>query len=316
MVGAICSKISYFTVDTWSNKVFYRLVQEKEYSSTFAEIEVALKMKLAGFSVSFVQPNSSSPSPDLQVADDSISFNIEVSSINPPDEHERMNEFFSRISTISFERKVSTGGIISRTPKQAEILPFIDKFHKEIDKVVQFNEMRKVTEPGLITLYVAQRELERLMPEDCRGGFRMIPLEPRPDKQRILAKIHEKIKQVCVNNAPGMIVLYSEITPDLAVALFEEPLDDISATIATYPKLIAFVLTCPQRWFNVDETPLKRADGNRILLRLTPAIHESETMVIWTNSHGEVLLPEKFLQAFKNYPRNLSHLDNIPLNFL
>ncbi len=57
------------------------------------------------------------------------------------------------------------------------------------------------------------------MPEDCRGGFRMIPLEPRPDKQRILDKIHYKVKQVCVNNAHGVIILFSVITPDLAVAV-------------------------------------------------------------------------------------------------
>ncbi len=116
MVGAICSKNGDRTFDTWAEGLFPRLVQEPQYSSTFAEIEVALKMKLVGFAVSFGQPTSDSPSPDLHITEGSFLFNIEVSSLNPPDAHQRMIEFQSRIMASPIGKRVTVGGIISNFP--------------------------------------------------------------------------------------------------------------------------------------------------------------------------------------------------------
>ena len=103
-----------------------RLGHPAEYLSALAEVEVALKLSLSGCDVSFV-PRSDDRTPDLLATPGTVPLNVEVTYLNPPDQEQRIQQFFSAIITLGMTSNVSAGGLISRAPGPKELVEFIGR---------------------------------------------------------------------------------------------------------------------------------------------------------------------------------------------
>ncbi len=290
--------------------VLARLGQPDEYVAAFSEVEVALRLHLAGFEVSFVPPGDLA-SPDLTVKVEETVFNVEVTSLNPPDEESRATDLFG-IITVAQMRKAVTGGYISRPLRQDEFEILGDRVVKAIDRAFSEHTIEKVNVPGLALIYVAHRDLASSLPEDCRGSFRFIQPYPRSIEERLGRILRNKAKQTISGDRPGLLVVYARmIGLEGATSLFEDPRDDVGAVTPSFPKLAGLVVTAPLTGVGLPDEGAKRVEGDRTLVYLKSSIDEFDATVIWRNPHTDVAMPSVLLEAFDDYsvrPGNLAAL--------
>ncbi len=290
--------------------VLARLGQPDEYVGAFAEIEVALKLHLSGLEVSFIPPGDLA-SPDLTVKVGGTLFNVEVSSLNTPDEESRATDLLSTI-TVAQMRKAVTGGYISRPPSHSELETLTKQIVEAIEKAVDSHEIVKVNMPGVALVYVAPKDLASEMPEDSRGSFRFIQPYPRSTEEKIGKKLRDKARQVFVGDRSAFLIVYARmIGLEGATSLYEDLRDDIGAVIPSFPKLTGLVVTAPLTGVGVPEGEEKRIRGDRTLLYSRPSVDEFVASVIWRNTHADVSMPNEVLEAFKKYSANLEDLPTL-----
>lgn len=291
--------------------VLARLGHPDEYVGAFAEIEVALKLHLYGLEVSFV-PTEADASPDLTVNIGRTAFNVEVTSLNPPDEESRVTDLLSIITAAQI-RKAVTGGYISRAPRQDELEKLAVSVVQAIDRAYTEHSVEKVNVPGLALIYAAHRDLAMSLPEDCRGSFRFIQPYPRSIEERLGRILRNKAKQTISGDRPGLLVVYARmIGLEGATNLFEDPRDDIGAVIPSFPKLAGLVVTAPLTGVGLPDEGEKRVEGDRTLVYLKSSIDEFEATVIWRNPHADLAMPSVLLEAFDDYSVRLGNLAALP----
>jgi hypothetical protein len=285
-----------------------RLGQPDEYSGAFSEMEVALKLGLAGLEVSFVSPTEL-PGPDLTVEVYEVVFDIEVTSLNPPGEKGRATDLLS-IITVAQMKKAVTGGYISRPPSHSELKTLSEKVVETIDKAVATHEILKVNMPGVALIYVAPKELASGMPGDSRGSFRFIQPYPRSNEERIGRMIRKKAKQLAADGRAGFLVIYARmIGLEGATDLYEDLADAVGAVVASFPKLTGLVVTAPITGVGAPDKEEKRTERDRTLLYSKPSVDESEATVIWRNPRARTQMPPKVVRAFEGYS---AHLQDLP----
>ncbi len=290
--------------------VLTRLGRPDEYVSAFAEIEVALKLHISGLEVSFVPPGDIA-SPDLTVKVGKTVFNVEVTSLNPPDEESRATDLMSVI-TVAQMRKAVTGGYISRAPRQDELEELGDSVVQAIDRAYAEHSVEKVNVPGLALIYAAHRDLAASLPVDCRGSFRFIQPYPRSIEERLGRILRNKAKQTFIEGRLGLLVVYARmIGLEGATSLYEDLKDDIGAVIPSFPMLTGLMVTAPLIGVGVPEGEEKRVEGDRTLLYSRPSVDEFEATVIWRNPHADVPMPAEVIRAFEEYPANLAQLPHL-----
>lgn len=90
-------KIQLLRTIEGSDSLIPRLCKADEVYQTMAEMEIALKLKLAGLDVLFVTPTAQHRTPDMIVHYDAFPINIEVTTVNDPQENTYLDELYLRI---------------------------------------------------------------------------------------------------------------------------------------------------------------------------------------------------------------------------
>ena len=292
-----------------SEGVIKKLAIASEYNGALAELDFALKLHLAGIRVEFVEASPQAQTPDLIAEFDEHPAGIEITSMNLPDEAKRSSDAFGHVHSNLFYNKVTGGGVICdlRTPDDVRELKHV--VEEAVDEALKKNKMVKRNYPGLVTLYVAPRDLAHEIPEHSRGKFRTWSRSSLQKKEQIIRKIQTKGKSNQLQEkGPGLLVIYDRFLPaEESMQFFEDPADDVGAVLATYPVLSALILIAPPYLFeSVTERVLSKE--HRVYIEHSLPDREGERIIVWKNRHANCPFPEVLVNVLENYPRDLSRL--------
>lgn len=290
-----------------------RFADPREYLAANAETEVALKMYLEGLDVSFSRVTSQ-PTCDLIVNLGSEVIRIEVTSLNPPDEEMRVQTLVNQVNTLGFMKEVATGGFVSRVPSPKILEDVLKQVNRAIDEVKDSRKVKKFNYEGVATVYLAPHDMVDQMPVDCRRTFRFNQPPRKSIEEQINRKIEKKNKQLRHHNELGILFLYTQMIDRQFVSkLFDQPMDDVEVTLASYPKLLGLVLTVPHLGIEVAsavkaEDLKKEYRGSKLFLETEAGFYQYESSLLWKNLHADRGFPEKLVHALENYSLNLSKL--------
>ena len=290
-----------------------RLGRPSEYLGAMHEIETALRLRLEGYEVSFLETSSERLSPDLLVQSDDGRFTVEVGSLNRPDQEGRMNEVFSRIWGPSIMRAVMGGVIIGAPLSARKASELVSRVETAIATAIQDHEVVTVNIPGLATVYVAPRDLASSLPEEFRGSFRFIPPYKRRAEERVARRLGEKAKQVLQLKDPGLVVLYDNLLGSKSLQeLLESPKDDIAAVLTSFPHILGLIVVTPLHLVHDPKKEHERLDDHRTRVITEVGMDEWEMVGIWENLHADHGFPPDLISAITNYPRRLASLLPLP----
>ncbi len=296
-------------------RIAKRLTNPKDYLASHNEIEVALKLHLEGLNVSFLSADSQH-TPDLILRLNNDPKRIEVSSLNPPEQETRFHMFLDPIIHLSFSRGVVSGGHVNKIPSSTKMKKLLIQVKESIDKSKEAKKVEKINFKGVATIYIAPNDLVGQIPADCRGSFHFVgPPKLKPIENQIQQKIEKKSKQLFGDNESGLLFLYTLMIDRKEVfQLFKNDMDDVTAILASYPKLLGLVLTVPHNEIGVisgiNLAKLKREHKeNKIFLECEAGKYQYESIIIWKNLHAEGNFPEEIFRALNNYSSNLSNLE-------
>lgn len=302
-------KLQKLSIIKRSEAVIKKLAIASEYYGALAELDFALKLHLDGVQVEFVEPSLAIQTPDLIAEFDEYHVGVEITSMNLPDEVQRAQDSFGRVLSKLFHSKAVGGGVICdlRTPNDVKELEGV--VERAVDEALERKRMVKGNSLGLITIYVAPREIAQEIPEHSRGTFRMWSRSSLSKEVQIIKKIQMKGKSNQLpEKKPGLLVIYDRfLSAEEALQFFEDPADDIGAVLATFPDLTALILVAPP--FMLQEVSEKvKSKEHRVYVEHTLPDSEGERILVWKNKHADFLFPDALVNALKNYPNNLSRL--------
>lgn len=300
------------------SKIAYRLINPETFLSVNNEIEVSLKFHLAGHSTSFIETDSSKPTPDLLLNIKGKEYHVEVSSLNPSDQETLMWNFHSKLTQVTIGKGLVTGGFINQIPNQGVLENIIKQVKENIPKIQENNETVKIIEPKHATIYLALQEKKEEIPKGCRGIFQISWPYKRTIEEKIERKIHEKYDQLFSSDTPSLLYLYSNIMEKQELSnLFKNVADRLEVIIPSYNKLIGLILTVPHLGFDVISamnTSLRiEKKVEKIYLDSEIGKGQYESTVIWKNVHSDYLFPDEIGDAIENYSYNLKKLDHLSI---
>ncbi len=289
-----------------------RLGHHREYLPAMHEIETALRLRLAGYEVSFLEESSERRSPDLLVQSDDGRFTVEVGSLNRPDQEGRMNEVFSRIMGASIGKAVLGGVIIGAPLSARRASELVSRVETAIDSATRDHEMVTVNIPGVAKVYVAPRDLASSLPEEFRGSFRFIPPYERQAEERVARRLREKAKQILELKDPGLIVLYDHLLGSEPLReLLESPGDDVAAVLTSFSQILGLMVVTPLHLVHDPEEEHERLDDHRTRIVTEIGLDEWEMIGIWENLHADHAFPPSLTSVVTNYPRRLALLPSL-----
>lgn len=302
-------------------QVARRLGSPQTFLAANNEIDVALKLSLQNMEVMFPRI-SSSASPDLVVVVGDKKINVEVTSLNPPEQESFANILFSTIFGQGARKRVASGGFVGKVPTRAKLQEILETINKGMDQAIGSQTVQKLDFPGIAMIYLAPYGMVGQMPEDCRGQFRSYSPSRKPIDEQMANKIKEKIPQLFQDNGTGILFLYTHILGrEDVLGLFDRDLDDMEIVLASYRKLHGLVLTVPHREIGVPSATasneLRRRDkGNKALIECSTGRYQNESSVVWSNLHADARFPSEVVRALENYPSNLDNLAPLQESFL
>ena len=302
------------------DQIAKRLINPKTFLTAYFEIEISLKLHLEGLNVYFVNVDAKH-NPDMKIKVDNKLTNIEVSSLNPPDQETRFQTFLDHILHLHMSLEVVLGGYVNRIPSPKEMEKIFDQLKESINKSKDAHKVEKLNYEGVVTIYIAPNDLANQIPDDCRGRFHFFgPPERKPIQKQIQQKIEYKRKQLFRGNQPGILFLYTLLINRKDVfKLFKTDMDDITAVLTSYPKLLGLVLIVPYNEIGTVsmemlETLKPEYKKNKILLECEAGKYQYESIIIWKNLHSKDEFPDEVINAIKDYSENLSNLEPLSLN--
>jgi hypothetical protein len=222
-----------------------RFADSREYYAAHYEIEVALKLSLAGMDVRFLGRGSERSS-DMMLKLRATELNVEVTSLNPPDDETRFHSFISALIMVGPHNDVVMGGFVSRLPSAAKIKEILAEAASIRDKAWAAHEMKVLRVPGIAVFYVAPSDLTGQMPEDCRGQFQFLPPSRKHIEQLVREKVQGKRQQLAASDRPGLLFIHTQMVNRQTLAqLYESERDDTAVLLATYPDLLGLILIAP-----------------------------------------------------------------------
>jgi len=295
------------------HSVAKRFSNPSEYLSAHNEMEVALKLHLGGLKVAFSQIEKTAK-PDLYVMKNGYKTNVEVTSLNPPEEERLIHTLYSGILVFTSHPKIIAGGLIAGAPSDKERGIIIEEVKKAREDVIQLGVTRSIRFPGIATIYLAPRDNAEKIPEECRDAFSIIQPNRRAIEDLTVRKMKDKYDQVAADSGAGLLYIYTEMADrQKLLSLFETDPNSVDLALATYPQLQGLVLTVPHRGIHVvsavksSGSEVKRR-GNNVFFESSPGEYQGESTIMWVNSHAAKYLPEYIKQAIENYSSNLRKL--------
>ncbi len=321
----MASQGSYERIQQYARKLFaaseipgfgglpVRLGHPNEHLGAMHEIETALRLRLEGYEVSFLETSSERLRPDLLVRSDDGRFAVEIGSLNPPDEERRMNEVLFRIWGPSITRAVLGGVIIGARLSERKASELVSSVQTAIAAAIQDHEVVRVNIPGLATVYVGPRDLASSLPEEFRESFHFIPPYERRAEERVARRLEEKAKQILELRVPGLVVLYDNLLGSESLReLLESPKDDIAVVLTSFPQILGLMVVTPLHSVQDPKKEHERLDDHRTRVITEVGIDEWEMVGIWENLQADHGFPPDLISAIKNYSRRLASLPPLP----
>jgi hypothetical protein len=279
-----------------------RLADRIEHPSAMAEIETAVRLKLAGIDISFLNEKSGA-TPDILARAGDNELWVEVTCVNPPRFEYRFSDLLGEIMSITMSKRVAVGGVGIERLEKDDIQQIRDKVNQAAGEIAGRDELRRVNVRGKATLYVGSGSKVADIPEEYRGSFRVWSSNPRAHIHRIIDKIREKGNKDYLGGDPGFLVLHdSMMDPRVVDDIFGSPVDDLGVVMATFPQLAGMALIIPYdfgtRLSPVTFLPTPDRDFREYAL---PDMR-TESLVLWRNKHTDIELPVSIYNAFLDYP--------------
>ncbi len=303
-------KITLFSTIYGADKVLARLDKPTEVYQALTEIEVALKLKIAGLNISFIEQSPTEQRPDLVVEANSQEYNILVIPLNTPEHDIQLNDFYFVIinNLIKARKPILYGGVITKALKDAELKLFLQKLKEKVNEALEKDQIIIVNEEGYVTIGIAPEHLQESLPEEYANGFRFSPITARVVEERIVdiitkKKTHLDLKQF--KQHPNILVIHNHTSGWKPEEILKNAGPTIDPLLGTSTNLIGLILITQQRWWRTGETPRKETLENKILVTQAPAIQESEATLIWPNPQTNKSIPERIIEAFTDYQPHL-----------
>ncbi|NPD87383.1 MAG: hypothetical protein HGN29_01585 [Asgard group archaeon] len=269
------------------------------------EIEMALKFKIQGFDVTFVKENVSENTPDLEVKLGKTVFNIEVTTVNQPNEYREITIFYQHLHVLMRKYKIFMSGNLIKIPIsiQKNLLQEIEEKVKEAQE-----ECKKTTiiKEGILVLELFPRGMKNIV---TYKGMRFVHKEEKQIEDKVRQTIIDKQKQLKANNNAGILCIYGGSRTINIRELFEKLNEKIHPYLQTYPDLSALVLSSYKDVSTYENEISSEAEkDSKILKIINPAFGEKEYSVIWKNDSAKNVIPAEFLQVYNDFELKLQDI--------
>ncbi|HZY93360.1 MAG TPA: hypothetical protein VFE98_00675 [Candidatus Bathyarchaeia archaeon] len=285
-----------------------RLGVPEQFSHAWFELEMALRLRLSKFSCIFVKQQSSA-TPDLRFDNAGRSVDLEVSSLNQPEQDAIAMQILDAV--YPFQPGLVAGGLFSPQRYKGDVVEwFRSKTADAVRRAIQTNQMVEVNEPERLQYYVAPEAQAHLIPEKYRGHFALATSTPKSKKDRVIEKIDSKMKDQLSNSGASALVMYDTFsTPDDVKDLVENY--DVPVKIGTYKNLACVALVTPIPPHETVAIRKRQRDGTTYIEQRLPE-REAEKCIIWENpirNHSRTV--ESLVGCFTEYPESLRILFNL-----
>lgn len=262
------------------------------------EIEMALKFKIQGFEVSFIEEKSTAKTPDMEVKLANRVFNLEVTTVNNPDEIQEKMKFYLLLNAIMFKHKVGMAGNLIHIPTQlqGELIQEIE------EKAIESSEMGKkfkITRKGKFVLEIVPRTA---LKELTFQGVQFVHKELNDIEDKVNWIITNKQEQLDVNHNPGILCIYGGSRTINIEELYTKSYDKINPYLQTFPNLSALVLSSYTDFYPTESLNYLESQMNAKILRIIkPGFGENEQSIIWKNSAANFKIPYEFVKLYEDY---------------
>lgn len=276
------------------------------YASALSEMDIALRLKLAGHSPKFAFEKGQQR-PDLVAEVGKQSVDIEITSLNQPYEDSAGFEALSIVNFTAIQHGCRAGGLWSRPPRPDEFEIVKAQANEAVTRATAGHKLVRLNIPGLLMCYIVPESLTSEIPQQWRGSFVMRTSTAKPKKDRIASKIQEKMAGQLSGPNPSVLVIYDRFsTPDETLQSFNEK--ELELVVGAFENLAGVILVYPfSAW---DPPPPRREDKNgRTIVEYSLPDGESERCVIWRNimvDHRSVI--ESIIDCLTSSPANLTKL--------
>lgn len=286
-----------------SGRVIPRLGSPKDFAAAWYEAHFALKLCVDGWKVEFVQ-QARDPRPDLLAEIDGHTFEVEVTSHNPPREDELSNIMASMLFTTQFQTRCVIGGVayVSSRLNSAVLSRMQTRLLDAANRAKNEATCIWVNEPGLLNVQVASKEAAHLMDPQWKGTWRFERPVPLPKERRLDSIVREKVEKQLSTNKPGLLVIYDRLLTDEEERQLIQ--HDLSVQVGTYRQLKAVVLVRPLMWTDPFEPELQQ-DDMRVYGRHSLPDREGESFIIWRNMM-EPKSADAVVSCITSFPSNLA----------
>ncbi len=273
--------------------------------SALYELEMALKFKLQGFEVVFTDENTPDKIPDIEIKLADKVFNLEVTSLNNPDQDKEIQEFYSQLLNLILRHKVEIAGNIIDVPKNMHS-NLLQEIENRIIESKEKGEITKIIEEGKLILEIApNRSTEKL----TLTGFHFVNKELKNIEDKVNQVIKDKSGQLSVNQNPGILCIYSGSRTINIEKLYTKAYDKINPYLQTMPNLSALVLSSYSDFYPLKTlNHLKSSIGSKVLCVLEPRFGETEQSIIWKNSTASYELPPEFIESYETFDHQVSEI--------
>jgi len=299
-------KLSELTKIPGYEHVLSHLRNWDTYASALSEMDIALRLKLAGHFPKFAFERGERK-PDLIAEIGSQSVDIEITSLNQPYEDSAGFEAFSIVNFVAIQRGCRAGGLWSRPPRPDEFESVKAKANEAITEATAGHKLVRMNIPGLLMCYIAPEDLSSEIPQQWRGSFVMRTSTVKPKKDRIASKIQEKMTGQLSGPNPSVLFIYDRFSaPDETLQSFNEK--ELELVVGAFENLAGVVLVYQ---FSAWDHPSPRREDKdgRVFIEYSLPDGESERCVIWKNimlDHRSVVEP--IIDCLLSSPANLTKL--------
>ncbi len=279
-------KLEFLSTIPGSGDIISRLDNRASYWAAWSELDFTLKLALGGFDCRFIPTSRASPTPDLLATRDQLTLIAEITSMNPMPREGLSFGIFMAVEMAALRQRATVRGFFSRVPSELELDQIEDKVREASKEANEKKRPIKVNMHGLMTVFVAPRDLVSEIPARWRDGFSMKGFHRVPLADRLARTIREKVKAQLGESKTALVAIYDQLSfeklfgPREEEKFFEDPA--IELLLGTYPNLLGAVLIQPL--VSVLELETKRTVAEEgILLEHSLPDFEAERCVVWRN---------------------------------
>ncbi|MHA1667748.1 MAG: hypothetical protein ACTSUR_03740 [Candidatus Heimdallarchaeaceae archaeon] len=263
---------------------------------------MALKLKLENIDVSFTKEGPPYKTPDMEIKFANQIYNVEVTTINNPDEYKGKQVFYQKLIQLQVKHKVKTGGILFDIPKKKEYKLF-QRIEERIIEIKERDAKGEVVVDGRLTVEIVPRLKNQKL---TFQGFTFIHKELKNIEDKIIEVIKHKIKQLFVNPILQFFAFMGGSRSFNIEQLYSKTFDKIHFYLQTILNLSALVLSLYSDFYPMEPLKhLKSPIDSKAFFLLKPGFGETERSIIWKNKKASTEVPIPFLQTYENFENNV-----------